>query len=166
QWYDFPQYIETLTGLISRGISEINADDMDIIYSAHSLPEDFINKGDPYLEQIKATIEAVNSLLVTRYSLPARWHLSFQSRSGPVRWLKPSTDETIIRLSKTGSKNLLVVPISFVSDHIETLYEIDILYKELARKHGVNLKRCQSLNTSGEFINTLKELVMTKVKTV
>lgn len=172
QWYDFPHYIETLTGLISRGISEINADDINIIYSAHSLPEDFINKGDPYLEHIKATIEAVNSLLVTRYPVPSgtgrrsspiKWHLSFQSRSGPVKWLKPSTDETIIRLAKTGSKNLLVVPISFVSDHIETLYEIDILYKELARKHGVNLKRCQSLNTSGEFINTLKELVMTKL---
>jgi ferrochelatase len=160
QWYDFPPYIDSLTELISNGISEFNEKGVDVLFSAHSLPEDFIKKGDPYLDHIKATITAVNLSLVTRHSSLVRWHLSFQSRSGPVRWLQPATDETIIKLAKTGVKNLFVVPISFVSDHIETLYEIDILYKEIAMRHGINFKRCQSLNTSEKFIAALKELVL------
>ncbi len=164
QWYDFPPYIDSLAELTSKGISEFKGNNYDVLYSAHSLPEVFIREGDPYLDHIKATISALNSSLVTRYSSPfsspLRWHLSFQSKTGPVKWLKPSTEETIIKLANEGCKNLFVIPISFVSDHIETLYEIDVLYKGIAEKHGINLKRCQSLNTSGEFIAALKELVM------
>ena len=163
EWHDFPPYIDSLAGLISKGISEFNGRDVDILYSAHNIPESFIKGGDPYLNHIKATISALNSSLATRHSSPLRWHLSFQSKSGPVRWLQPSTDEVIIRLANEGCRNLFIVPISFVSDHIETLYEIDILYKELAEKHGMNFKRCQSLNISGTFINALKELVLTQV---
>ena len=157
QWYDFSPYIDALTELIIRGISEFST---DILYSAHSLPEYLIRTGDPYLDHIKATITAVNLLLATRYSLLPKWHLSFQSKTGPVKWLKPTTEETIIRLASEGCKNLFVVPISFVSDHIETLYEIDILYKGIAEKHGINFKRCEALNTSEKFIKALEELVM------
>lgn len=160
QWYNFPPYIDSLAELISNGISEFNEKDIDVLFSAHSLPKDFIKKKDPYLDHIKSTISAINSSLLSRLSSPLRWHLSFQSRSGPVEWLQPPTDETIIKLAKTGVKNLFVVPISFVSDHIETLYEIDILYKEIAMRQGINLKRCQSLNTSEKFITALKELVL------
>ncbi len=88
--------------------------------------------------------------------------MSFQSKTGPVKWLEPATDETIKRLAESGCKNLLVVPISFVSDHIETLYEIDIEYKELAAKHGIDLKRSESLNTSERFIFALKELIINR----
>ncbi len=197
-WFDFPPYIDSLAEHISNGISDFDSEPayrlpalrvvdrqagtgrpsypvgrpVELLYSAHSVPEAFIKEGDPYLKHIKATITAINSSLVTtRLSSPksrhlslVRWHLSFQSKSGPVRWLQPSTNEAIIKLAETGCKNLLVVPISFVSDHIETLYEIDILYKGLAEKHGINLKRCQSLNTSEEFITALKELVLMKIK--
>lgn len=171
QWYDFPPYIEALAELISEGMSEFKEGDVDVLYSAHSLPARFIREGDPYLDHINATISAVNSLLSTRYSLLLKWHpeaglregsfrLSFQSKSGPLKWLQPSTDEMIKKLESEGCKNLLIVPISFVSDHIETLYEIDILYKKLAEKHGINLKRCESLNMSEKFINAMKELVL------
>ncbi len=159
-WYDFPQYIEALTEKVHSGISEFNGNNFEIIFSAHNLPEDFIQAGDPYVDHIKSTITAVNSLLAVRYSLDVKWHLSFQSKSGPVQWLQPLTSETIIRLAEIGIKNVLLVPISFVSDHIETLYEIDILFKELAMKHGVKLVRCESLNTSEKFINALKGLVL------
>ncbi|MEK6528930.1 MAG: ferrochelatase, partial [Nitrospirota bacterium] len=138
--------------------------DIDVLYSAHSLPEDFIKKGDPYVDHIKATITAVNSSLVTHHSSLFKWHLSFQSRSGPVKWLQPSTDEMIKKLAGEGCKNLLIVPISFVSDHIETLYEIDILYKKLAEKHGINLKRCELLNTSEKFIEALSDIVIKNAK--
>ena len=165
QWYDFPLYIDALCELISGGIEDIKDEGFVLLYSAHSLPKSFIDEGDPYLEHIKSTIRLINERLgMSPYNISGiKWHLSFQSKSGPVKWIEPSTDETIIRLSKEGCKNLFVVPISFVSDHIETLYEIDILFKELAEKHGVNLKRCPALNTSAKFIEALKELVMQKV---
>ena len=138
----------------------------DVLFSAHSLPERFIKEGDPYVDHINTTIsEVCKRLSDSPYNIKnLKWHLSFQSRSGTVKWLQPATDETIIKLAKEGVKNLLVVPISFVSDHVETLYEIDILYKELAGRHGINFKRCKSLNTSEKFINALKELVVLKIK--
>jgi ferrochelatase len=162
QWYDFPQYIDSLAELVNEGLTDFDNNDINILFSAHSLPESFIRDGDPYVDHTRRTIQGVlQRLSKSPYNINSlRWHLAFQSRSGPVKWLQPATDETIIELVKSGVKNLLVVPISFVSDHIETLYEIDILYRELARKHGMNLKRCRSLNTSETFINALKELVL------
>jgi ferrochelatase len=167
RWYDFQPYIDALTELTAKGISEFNGQrtrtaDTHILYSAHSLPQSFIDEGDPYLDQIKTTIEKVNVRLSGEPHNMRGFKslLSFQSKTGPVKWLEPSTEETIINLSKGGCKNLLVVPISFVSDHIETLYEIDILYKELAAKHGINLIRCEALNTSDKFILAMKELVL------
>jgi ferrochelatase len=146
-------------------MKEFKGNDFDLLYSAHSLPQSFIDEGDPYLDHIKFTIELVNRRLSSEPSnmRNLKWHLSFQSKTGPVKWLEPTTEETIIRLAKEGCKNLFVVPISFVSDHIETLYEIDILYNKLAEKHGITLKRCRSLNTSGKFILAMKQLIMDKI---
>jgi ferrochelatase len=162
QWPDFPPYIDALAELVAGGISKLEGNEFDLLYSAHSLPKSFIDEGDPYLNHIKTTIEKVNKRLSGEpYNMTGlNSLLSFQSKTGPVKWLEPSTEETIIMLSKGGCKNLLVVPISFVSDHIETLYEIDILYKELAAKHGINLIRCRALNTSDKFILAMKELVL------
>lgn len=165
QWYDFETYIDALAELIAGGMNEFHGDDFQILYSAHSLPQSFVDEGDPYLDHIKATIDSVNQKLAGppyNMSLP-QWQLSFQSKTGPVKWLEPSTEETIITLAQSGCKNLFVIPISFVSDHIETLYEIDILYKALAEKNGIHLKRCESLNTSAKFIQAMKELILSAV---
>jgi ferrochelatase len=96
--------------------------------------------------------------------MPIKWHLSYQSKSGPVKWLEPSTDEKLKELAREGVKDILVVPISFVSDHIETLYEIDILYKNIADKLGIKLKRVDSLNTHPHFIEALKDMVEKSAK--
>ncbi len=162
RWYDFPPYIEALADLIAKGTAGFEGNDFHIIYSAHGLPESLIRAGDPYLDHVKCTVEKVNTRLSSPpYNIPdIKWELSFQSRVGPVRWLQPSTEETIERLAGGGCRNLFVVPVSFVSDHIETLYEIDILYRAMAEKYGVTLKRCEALNTSEKFINALKELVV------
>lgn len=162
QWPDFPPYIDALAELVANGITKLKGNEFNLLYSAHSLPRSFIDEGDPYLDQIKTTIEKVNVRLSREpYNIPGlKSRLSFQSKTGPVKWLEPSTEDTIINLSKGGCKNLLVVPVSFVSDHIETLFEIDILYKELAAKHGINLTRCEALNTSEKFILAIKELVL------
>jgi ferrochelatase len=155
QWYNFTPYIESLLELIDKELLSFNRyQDVDVLFSAHSLPEYFIKKGDPYLEQTEATISEINK----RLSL--QWHLSFQSRSGPVKWLKPSTEEMIRALAGKGCKKLFVVPISFVSDNIETLYELDILYKQMALKRGIDFRRCRALNTSQKFIQSLQKLVL------
>jgi ferrochelatase len=162
-WHDHPLYIEAVVERIKEKIDHDK--DTLILFSAHSLPVKFIDEGDPYLDEIKVTVELVMERLTKEFgTLPYR--VGFQSRSGPVRWLEPSTDEVIVKASEEGVKNILVVPISFVSDHIETLYEIDILYRELAAKHGVELKRVNSLNTSPLFIATLKELVLEAYKKI
>ncbi|HCC68994.1 MAG TPA: ferrochelatase, partial [Nitrospiraceae bacterium] len=122
-WYNFSPYIEALIEAIEDGLAEFKERDVSVLFSAHSLPEDFIIHGDPYVEHIKKTIKEINK----RLSL--KWYLSFQSKSGPVRWLSPTTEEVIVELADANCRNLLIVPISFVSDHIETLYEIDVLYK-------------------------------------
>lgn len=167
-WYDFSPYIDSLAELIGDGISQFEGNDFVILYSAHNLPVSFINDGDPYLEHINSTVKLVNGRLSAKpYKISGlRWRLSFQSKSGPVEWLEPATDKVIEKLAHEGCKNLFVVPVSFVSDHIETLYEIDILFKDIASNHGVNLKRCQSLNVSEKFIQALNALVMTKISGV
>lgn len=96
--------------------------------------------------------------------MPSKWHLSYQSKSGPVKWLEPSTEDKIHELAEEGVRNILVVPVSFVSDHIETLYEIDVLYKKFAENIGVTLKRTASLNTHPLFVNVLKDLVQNGIR--
>lgn len=164
EWPDFPPYIDALADLIAEGTKQFHENDYHLLYSAHSLPESFITEGDPYLDHIKITIKRINERLTEGpYNLnELNWGLSFQSKTGPVKWLGPSTDETIKKLARERCKNLFVVPISFVSDHIETLYEIDLLYKEMAKKRGMHLVRCESLNTSGKFILALRDLIHQK----
>ncbi len=159
-WYNHPLYIDALAGNIMKGLEVYNSREVHLLFSAHSLPVSFIKTGDPYVKEIEETIRAVIERLERDMELPPS-HLSYQSRSGPVEWLKPSTEEMIIELGRKGVRNLLVVPISFVSDHIETLYEIDILYRDLARRHGIRLERMESLNTNPVFISALRELVLT-----
>lgn len=168
-WFDHPIYIKALTEVIKEGLASFNSafslqpsvlDEVHVLFSAHSLPMSIVDTGDPYVKQIKGTIGQVIK------KININWHLSYQSKSGPVKWLAPSTGEKLEELERVGVKNLLVVPISFVSDHIETLYEIDILYKELANKLGIKLMRTASLNTHPVFIEALKDLVINGISEI
>ena len=172
-WFNHPLYIEALVDVIRKGIESFPPSltlpprrggeggwDIHVLFSAHSLPMKIIDKGDPYVNQIKGTIDEI-----TR-RMPVNWHLSYQSKSGPVKWLEPSTDEKLKELAGEGIKDILVVPISFVSDHIETLYEIDILYKNLADTLGITLKRAESLNNHPYFIEALKDIVFKGVRQI
>jgi ferrochelatase len=167
-WYDSPRYIDALAGQIRQGLDafgssagsrpSVRGDDIQLLFSAHSLPVKFIEEGDPYVDHIMGTIRAV----AEKISVP--WSLSYQSKSGPVAWLEPSTEHMLTELSRKGVKNLLAVPVSFVSDHIETLYEIDILYKQMAADLGIYLERIPSLNTVPQFIAALEEIVLKGIK--
>ncbi|MBC8208944.1 MAG: ferrochelatase [Desulfobulbaceae bacterium] len=155
-WPTQPSYIEALSNKILAATQQFNNAPFQVVYSAHSLPVSFINEGDPYVEHIQQTIQAVEA----RTHLPGR--LCFQSRSGPVEWLAPSTPDMLQTLASEGCRNILMVPISFVSDHVETLYEIDMLYREQARTLGMRLESSASLNTDPVFIRGLKELILEK----
>lgn len=109
---------------------ENERDKVVLLFSAHSLPMTVVNRGDPYPAEVAATVNAVMDKL--GHSNPYR--LIWQSQVGPQPWLGPKTETAVEEYGKKGIKNLLVVPIAFVSDHIETLYEVDIEYGELAEK--------------------------------
>ncbi len=156
-WPVQPEYINALATTIKRGAELFEEEKVQVIYSAHSLPVKFIQEGDPYVEHLKLTIQAVESITAR----PGK--LCFQSRSGPVEWLSPSPPDMLEQLAEEGCQNVLMVPISFVSDHVETLYEIDMLYHDMAQGLGIRMERTASLNCMPEFIDALKELVLKKI---
>lgn len=153
-WPDQPDYIAALVANIKDGLRQFGTEPVQLVYSAHSLPVKFIEDGDPYLDHMARTIKAIEA------ETGIKGRLCFQSRSGPVEWLAPSTPDMMQKLATEGCKNLLMVPISFVSDHVETLYEIDIQYRELATELGMRLERVASLNLQEGFIRGLRELVL------
>ena len=136
-----------------------NLKNFKLIFSAHGLPEKNIKKGDPYQWQVERSVKKIVEKLNDE-SLD--WILSYQSRVGPLKWIKPSTDDTIVKNSKIG-KHIVLVPIAFVSEHSETLVELDIEYKKLAEDNGCkNYTRVPALGTNEDFMNALSELIIKK----
>jgi ferrochelatase len=159
-WPAEPEYIRALVARIRDGLAlfaDEEQEKVQLVYSAHSLPKSFIDQGDPYVEELQQTIAAVEE------QLGRQGKLCFQSRSGPVEWLEPSTPDMLERLASEGCKNILMVPIAFVSDHIETLYEIDMLYKDQAAELGMRLESTKGLNDDPLFIQALRTLVLRAV---
>jgi ferrochelatase len=162
RWPDHPAYLDALAEQVRRGLEQFSVEaraGVELLFSAHGLPETFIKKGDPYVADLERTIAGVLARLGGQHP----WRLSFQSRAGKARWLEPSTDQVLRLLAKTGRKDILAIPISFVSDHIETLYEIDLLFGDEAKKLGLNFKRAPSLNAEPAFIEALAQLVEQRV---
>ena len=153
-WPEQTSYLKALAANITNGMGTFDSQEVTLVYSAHSLPVSFILEGDPYVDQIQQSIQAIEAIT----GIPGQ--LCYQSRSGPVKWLSPSTPEMLEQLAIKGCKNILMVPISFVSDHIETLFEINILYKRMAENLGMHLRACSSLNLNPIFIQALRELVL------
>ncbi|RUM30449.1 MAG: ferrochelatase, partial [Aquifex sp.] len=152
-FYDHPLYIKAWTNQIKQSVN--NLKDYHILFSAHSLPKKLIEKGDPYREQTEKTVK-----LIMENFPGVDYTLSYQSKVGFGEWLEPSTEEVIRNLIKKGVKKLLVVPISFVSEHSETLYELDHQYKGLAKELGYEeFIRIPTLRTNPYFISALEDLV-------
>jgi len=156
-WPDHSGYIDSIAHRIRRELAKFaNPDGVHILFSAHSIPESYVRNGDPYLEQTKTSVE----LTMDQLGRNNPYQLSFQSKIGPVKWLEPFTSDVIAQLGKRGIDDILVVPISFVSEHIETLYELDILFKKLAEEAGVaNFRRVPALNSDPIFIRALADIV-------
>ncbi|MBI3607841.1 MAG: ferrochelatase [Nitrospirae bacterium] len=165
QWYDHPGYLAAMVERIAETLAQMPVGDgspVHLVYSAHGIPLSLIKKGDPYQRHIEEEVKLLTARLDEWRSAPARVHLGYQSRVGPTKWLEPSMESLLHRLGQAGVRRLLMVPISFVSDHSETLYEIDILYRGLAREAGIPVfSRMSSLNDSPTFIRALTDLVLT-----
>jgi ferrochelatase len=162
-WFDEPLYIESMAELIEKGLQGFSRTEhnkkINLLYSAHSIPASYVEKGDPFLEQTQRSVALINSRLGNRNAS----RLAFQSKVGPVKWLGPSTKDVLMDMGRNGSTRVLAVPISFVSDHIETLQEIDIQYKNLATQSGIKeFRRAASLNLDPKFIDTLADLAVRK----
>jgi len=156
-WQNQSTYIGAFTELIRRELEEFpDPDSVQILFSAHSVPERYVREGDPYLEQTRETVE----LIADRLGRNNPYRLSFQSKIGPVDWLGPPTSDVLVELGRQGVNETLVVPVSFVSEHIETLYELDILYRKVATDAGIEtFRRVPALNCDPTFIQSLRELV-------
>jgi ferrochelatase len=154
-WYENSLYLESMAELIMEGLGQFASgtrSEVHLLYSAHSIPERYVNEGDPYLDQTKRCVDLINA----RLNVSNSWSLAFQSKVGPVKWLEPSTIDVLTNLAHSGVSKLLVVPVSFVSDHIETLQEIDIAYKALASNMGIaEFRRVKALNLFPKFIEAL-----------
>jgi ferrochelatase len=130
-----------------------------ILFSAHGLPEKVIIAGDPYQRQVEATAAAVVAKLGDILGEGVDWKISYQSRVGPLKWIGPSTDDEV-KAAAEGGLALVVAPIAFVSEHIETLVELDVEYRELAYEHGGSIYvRPPALGVTPAFIDCLGTLV-------
>ena len=156
---DAPGYIQALVERAEEAIAALPEEYRHVapvLFSAHGLPEAYIRRGDPYLDDVRITVEAVSR----RLGLGARSVLCFQSRVGPQRWLGPTTEETLDKLAAAGERAVVVVPVAFTGEHIETLQEIDILYKERAAHAGiVHFSRARTVGCHPAFIGALADLV-------
>jgi len=159
EWFDHPVYIESFVLAIERELKKNkNSDKVHILFSAHSIPESYVKQGDPYLEQTEKTVHLIMDRL-KKMGHTNTHQLAFQSKVGPQKWLSPMTSDVIVDLGKNGIRDVLVVPISFVSEHSETLYELDILYKKSAEKAGItNFRRVPALNSDATFIRALADI--------
>ncbi|MEH2058040.1 MAG: ferrochelatase [Nostoc sp.] len=162
-WYKQPGYLQAMAELIAQELGQFpNPDEVHIFFSAHGVPKSYVEEaGDPYQQEI----EECTALIMQTLNRPNAHTLAYQSRVGPVEWLQPYTEDALIELGAQGVKDLVVVPISFVSEHIETLQEIDIEYREVAEESGIhNFRRVPAPNTHPVFINALAELVIDALK--
>ncbi|XVE70947.1 hypothetical protein DITRI_Ditri10aG0110500 [Diplodiscus trichospermus] len=161
-WYQRQGYITSMADLIEKELGRFaKPEEVMIFFSAHGVPVSYVeDAGDPYKDQMEECIYLIMQELRAR-GIRNDHTLAYQSRVGPVQWLKPYTDEVLVELGQKGVKSLLAVPISFVSEHIETLEEIDMEYKHLALESGIeNWGRVPALGCTSSFITDLADAVV------
>ena len=152
-------FIESHAALINKTLKSLENNNFKLIFSAHGLPEKNIKNGDPYQWQIEQSVKRIMNEINDD---TIDYILSYQSRVGPLKWIGPSTEEVIVKNSKLN-KHLVIVPIAFVSEHSETLVELDIEYEKLAKKNGCsNYTRIEALGANENFIDGLSDLILNK----
>ena len=165
RWPTHSGLVNAFASLITEKLStypESARSKVILLFSAHSLPMSVVNRGDPYPQEVGATVQAV----MTKLGFSNPYRLVWQSQVGPSPWLGPRTDLALKGLAEAGHKNIMMVPIAFTSDHIETLFELDQEYTEDAEKLGITgLTRCESLNVNSVFVSALSDIVKSHLET-
>ena len=161
-WHLHPLFLEAIQEKIEEGLTQFTPEErkkVHLIFSAHSLPKSLV-ENEPYVQDMEESVREVVKKLK-----PLPWHIAFQSRGmGPEEWLGPDVESVLTELSQHNVREVLIVPIGFVADHIEVLYDIDVLYQRKAESMGMVLKRTKSLNFSEKFIEALSKIVEEHVK--
>jgi ferrochelatase len=162
EWYSHPLFTEAVKERVQEGLMQFTSEErkrVHLIFTAHSLPKSIV-ENEPYVKDMEESVKGVLKKIE-----PLRWHIAFQSRGmGPEEWLGPDVESILQGLSQEKVREILIVPIGFVSDHIEILYDIDILYREKAESLGMVLKRSPSLNLSERFLEALANIVEEHIK--
>lgn len=156
-WHLHPGYLAALEEKLAEGLATFPGRGLDVpvLFTAHNVPAEFIHGGDPYADQLRATAE----VLAGRSGIRS-WRLAFQSKSaGYGEWLSPTVEEALEKLAAAGEREVLVDPIGFLADHLETLYDIDVALRQRAAALGLRFARCACLNDSPTFIAALADIV-------
>ncbi len=158
-WHNNPFFIEAWRELVFQGLKRFSTGQQEqvvVIFTSHSIPVRYITAGDPYQRQLEETVKLVVNSLAIR-----NWRVAWQSKGARATepWLQPEVEPTLDLIAQEGFKAVLEVPIGFTCDHMETLYDIDIVHRAHAEKLGLNFERAASLNTSPLFIKALSDIV-------
>ena len=153
-WANHPLLIDAFSEKYREALAKLNGESVYTIFTAHSIPSESIDLGDPYDQEFNKTVE----LLVDRVK-PSNWYQAYQSQGMiPVPWLGPTVESVLDKISRVGSKTVLIVPVGFVCDHVEILFDIDIEFKEYAADRKLKLYRTESLNFSPTYIEALASI--------
>ena len=157
--YKNPTFIEAVAEKINSALGRFpknKREDIQLIFSAHSLPVSYIEAGDPYVEELSETVQ----YLLKRLG-PVSWHIAYQSKGTiPGAWLSPTVEDVLREIAQNKHKEVLLVPVGFASDHVETLWDLDILHKKQAEDLGLKYERSDALNDSPKFIEALASMVL------
>jgi ferrochelatase len=162
-WHDNPLFIDAWVERVNEGLKRFGTaprDTTGVIFTSHSIPVRYISAGDPYKSQVEETVRLIaNKLGITT------WRVAWQSKGARATepWLEPDVESTLDELAESGCKAVLEVPVGFTCDHMETLYDIDIVHRAHAKKAGLAFERAESLNTSPQFIKALSDVVIKAV---
>ena len=157
-WHRHPRLIAAIVDNVQQTLLRFPVDvrsRVPVLFTAHSLPERVVAMKDPYPNEVRATAQAVCAQLGSQ---PTRFAYQSQGRSGE-KWLGPSVEETVVELAQDGHRHVLVAPIGFICDHVETLYDIDIELKQMAQTKGIQLERIPMLNASAPLIDIVTSVV-------
>ncbi len=166
EWGLESTYIDWWIKNINEVLQEIPSEEIKqthILFSAHSLPKKYVEQGDPYLEQLNQSYQIIINEIKKKYP-QIKTTLTFQSKVGPVEWLQPYTEEKIREIGQKKTKHLIIVPFGFVSDHLETVYEIDIYYRKIAEQSKIPFfYRIKTPNDDPEFASGIANIIEKKV---
>lgn len=160
-----PELLRTITANLRTALTRFAADERDdvqVVFTAHSLPAVILEQNDPYDRQLRETAQALAEQVGL---VPTRWQFCYQSAgASAVPWLGPQLKDVVVELAAAGQRRILVAPIGFVADHVEILYDIDVEARGFAEKAGAHLERIESLNASDGFIATLADVALSAVR--